>query len=334
MSHLVRLVVVLLFALPFAPATVRGEEEIHELWIERAEVSRKGKIKIVCLIPPRSVTSSYHPERDGLERSLGSETLLSLPPVGDRANQREKRHHRAVYREKRSTDRASRCRFKLQLEKKKFVFQRQGGDTSALFEDAGSPIPVTLRLGSAVFATTLDLETRGKSLTYRAPIQIPFFTPYRGGVVTGFFEGDPVPYRVIYDGARRGCLDDWSRILIRDQERLESAWLVTHGCNRGISTELPAIRPTPAVNFGEELVFAARPSYNAQGLFVGARILSVTASGTGVTIRWEELEVPDGVAPGTWPFTQWALFIAIPDLGGPVTLIRTERRLTEWEPLK
>ena len=156
MNHLVRLAVVLLLALPFAPTTARAEEEIHELWIERAKVSRKGKIKIVCLIPPRSVSSGYHPERDGLELSLGSETPLSLPPLGDRAILREKNHHRFVYREKRSTDRASRCRFKLQLEKKKFVFQRQGGDTSALFEDAGSPIPVTLRgdkpiwLGEAV----------------------------------------------------------------------------------------------------------------------------------------------------------------------------------------
>lgn len=322
--------------------TALGQEETGDLWVKRAKLSAKGSVKVVGLLPPGEVAAEYMADGDGVELTVGSLTLLSAPPVDERATFRLSGYRRWKYREKRSQERPGRRRLKLDVARRRFVFRAKGLDVSSIVGGDPDAVPVTLRLGEQVFRTEVDFVTRRRGVVYRAPITIPFFEPYvpGGGGVNPPPDGPPANYRVLYDDCRWGCVPDcWyankSSIVIRDRATWEKAWSDTFACGYGIPEDPPKqTPPLPSVNFGSEAVVGICPRYGFSGLFIGARILSVTEFGPGLVVTFEELEVPPGVCPGPWPFCQWALYIAVPDEGGPISLVGSERQLTEWKPWK
>jgi hypothetical protein len=236
-----------------------------------------------------SAAPGYDPAEDGISISIGSETLLDVPPVPDRAVTRE-RPGRFVYRERRTRDRSDVRRLAVDLGANRVKLRASRLDLSGL--RAAGPTAVTVRvvLGETVLTEVIDLlEKNDTCWIYKAPHRV---RPPEEGI--GPIAGPPTKppdFRPLHVGAY-SPLTTPQHLVIRDRASWTKFWEDHREYRMPHQLDLPP----PEVDWESEIVV---------GIFLSERPLNcdhvhafaVRYVGPRAYVSYEE-HLPDECAMG------------------------------------
>jgi hypothetical protein len=265
------------------------------------------------------VPSRYDPAADGLRVTVAGRTVLSVPPVDDRARLVAKPDGRYRYVERPSAERVGVRKCVVDVVKGRIKLKARRLNLTDIWFQEPTDVPITLTFGDVSLTGRPDFRDEGSRWTIRAlsnmgGAQFPEVWP-------GGWGNDPgsgyLHWRPLLAEARTE-LTTSAHLVLRDEASYVEFW------NARIAPSFVGEPPPerPDVDFGEEMVvgifIGQRPTWD-----YGVEVNTVTAQGDGALVRYVEL-APD-IAPPLGPFFPY-LLIAIARVPGPVEF-RSNRQL-------
>jgi hypothetical protein len=304
---LAMLAVLLLPALPRA-----GAEEDPELWPDRLRVRKSGAVKLVARFPSEVLPAGFRPDAETVEIAIGPATVLSTPPVDDRAAYRPKDGWRWRYREKRSKDRPGVRRLSLDLAAGRLVFRAKRLDVESILGTEPAALSVTLRLGDAVFTGTVDARRSGKGFRFKA--KRPPLVPIGPGPPPGD-TGSEVAFRALLGGLSPDAATPENRVFASRAE-YESFYAAHPGIWPSGSASTP-----PSVDFGSEIAIGVFLG-TALGNSYAVEIARVMREGDALVVTSREIQPGSGCPVPMLIGYPYAI-VAVPKVTGPVSFVRT-----------
>jgi hypothetical protein len=253
-----------------------------DLVIQKAKIRFAGDRSALSLIADLEGdgTKSYYPERDGLTLTIGSEVILSVPAVDDRAAWKMKGLWKHLYRERKSADREGVRKVVLDLGRNRLTVRARG---LTLTRPADNVVTVTLVLGGSVYTSTETFRGEG-TLRFKHAWKGTALDPNIGhnppGPILHPPVGEPVNWRHLmstgsYTGD--GSSSKTQQRFARNATEWTAIWREFFG---------KPWDPMP-IDFSNEtgvaFLLGSRPEQ-----FHGSAIVSVTELDGVVTVKWRE----------------------------------------------
>jgi hypothetical protein len=301
----------LLILLILTGAAASAEPE--ELAVQKAKINLTGSVKIKARFPGGEVSPAFDPMVDGVEFSIGPLTLLSLPPIGERASLKEKKPHCWSFR-----DKDAKSRFVLDVRNGKFSFKGKKLDLARLDHEDAEGLTVTLVLGAVTFSQDVDFERRFDRFSYKAAGSdswnfVPRVPPGWGSGDVGGGSPGPMTFRILASGSASLITTAQTRVA-RDWTEYGQLW-VEHNGSMPPGVGAPDVGP-PIVDFDKEIVVAVFLGTKPTSGF-DVSILSVKALGSGAQVDYLEREVGPGCGAAA-VITQPFVLAAITKVSGSV----------------
>ncbi|MHC4470461.1 MAG: hypothetical protein ACYTDY_11335 [Planctomycetota bacterium] len=262
----VSIVTALLLALV---ATAAAAAEPPELVVKKVKIRFRATadpadcVKLKARFKAAQVPAGFDPAVDGVEVTIGPESVTSFPPV-EPCGTLAKKGARHIYRERKSDGCGVAQRLVLNLAKGKLALRARGLDLTALENAGREDIEISLRLGETTFLATITFEENGSKWSYKASKWNIRINPPPDGPPDDDPPPDPPEFRILATGAGPYVTTTTETGVARDAVAYQAMW-TAHHCVGGTP-------PAPAVDFDSEIVVLV-------DLGLGS------GNGTAVTIR-------------------------------------------------